>query len=234
MSSKLVLSPAEIWRDWYGALYVNNDHWEGVPLAAGGRITSPFGIYRPRWGTTHSGIDLGAPLGSAVMAPEAGEVVWANGGPGGFYNENHALGVFIILRHINGWETLYAHMENDSIVHLTGEQVERGATIGRVGVTGNTTGPHVHFMVADQPRSLTSGNPHLRNPEAYLRKTVPMAEGSDSPVTREAEVAAGVGLVVGLNDTQFTTLPVEHRNGYEWHNYIVSRLQGRVTDDDGS
>ncbi len=230
--SKLVLSPAEIWRSHYPG-YVNDDHWEGAPLAAGGRITSPFGIFRPRYGTHHSGIDLAAPGGSAIRAPEAGEVVWANGGPGGFYNENHALGVFIILRHVNGWETLYAHMENDSIVHLTGEQVGRGEPIGRVGMTGNTTGFHVHFMVTDAPRSMQSGNPHLRNPEPYLRKTVPLVEGSESPTDRVSRQDLGLRAYIGLGNVKVVGLPVEYRRGYEWANYRVSTLLGRVTDDEG-
>ena len=122
--SKLVISPAEIWRDWYPDR-TNEDHWEGAPLSAGGRITSPFGVFRSRYGTYHSGIDLAAPLGSPLVAPEAGEVVYAHGGQGGFYNDSHALGVFLILRHVNGWETLYAHMQHGAHALLRGGQGER-------------------------------------------------------------------------------------------------------------
>ncbi len=229
--SKIVLAPVEIWRDWYGAELANNDHWEGAPVT--GRITSPFGVFRPRYGTYHSGIDLASPLGSPIIAPEGGEVVYSHGGPGGFFDANRSLGVFLILRHVNGWETLYAHMEQNSIVHLVGERVERGEPLGKIGVTGNTTGPHVHFMVADAPRSMSSGNPHLRNPEAYLRKTVPLPEGSTSPTAGRVAEDIGVRAITGLNNIQIEGQPVEYRRGFEWAVYRVSLLHGRVTDDDG-
>ena len=87
-------------------------------------------------------------------------------------------------------------------------------------------------MVADAPRSMRSGNPHLRNPEAYLRKTVPLPEGSTSPTDRTAREDLGVRAFVGLNNIKIEGLPVEYRRGYEWSNYRVSLLHGRVTDDD--
>ena len=95
-------------------------------------ITSGFG---PRWGRQHSGIDLGAPQGTPVKAAAGGRVKTA-AYQGGYGN-------LVVIQHANGTETRYAHLSKLGV--RAGETVRSGEVVGRVGSTGNSTGPHLHF-----------------------------------------------------------------------------------------
>lgn len=109
------------------------------PLSIPAPITSLFGWrMHPITGDSrfHSGVDLGAPLGTPVLAALAGRVAIADF-LGGY-------GLTITLEHANGQqETLYAHLSE--IFVKPGETVKQGEVIGRVGSTGLSTGPHLHF-----------------------------------------------------------------------------------------
>jgi murein DD-endopeptidase MepM/ murein hydrolase activator NlpD len=109
------------------------------PLAMPATITSAFGWrVHPVTGNTrmHSGTDLGAPMGTPVLAAYPGEVAVADS-LGGY-------GLTVILRHEKGTqESRYAHLSE--IFVKPGDTVEQGAVIGRVGSTGLSTGPHLHF-----------------------------------------------------------------------------------------
>lgn len=107
---------------------------------ASGPITSPFGWRtHPIFGTSryHSGIDIGADYGDAVAAADSGVVVFA-GWMGGY-------GKAVIIDHGNGISTLYGH--NSELLVSEGQRVRKGETISRVGSTGYSTGPHLHFEV---------------------------------------------------------------------------------------
>jgi murein DD-endopeptidase MepM/ murein hydrolase activator NlpD len=108
----------------------------GLPVR--GRITSPYG-YRthPVLGgrRLHTGVDIAAPTGTPIYAVGNGEVIYA-GWRGGYGNT-------VIVDHGGGRATLYAHMS--SIGARVGQSVSKGQVIGRVGSTGISTGPHVHF-----------------------------------------------------------------------------------------
>lgn len=109
------------------------------PLPAG-RVTSGFGIrINPVTGHTamHKGIDLAAPAGTEVLAACDG-VVTASG-------TDVILGEYIILSHAGGWQTVYGHL-SQRLVRLN-DKVDSGMIIGRVGSTGQSTGPHLHFEV---------------------------------------------------------------------------------------
>jgi len=86
-------------------------------------------------------VDIGAPRGTTVFAAAGGVVKTAisNGGWNGGY------GNFIIVSHPNGTETLYAHLSR--VLVSAGDSVSQGDTIGKVGATGEATGPHLHFEV---------------------------------------------------------------------------------------
>ncbi|HCW51374.1 MAG TPA: peptidase M23, partial [Clostridiales bacterium] len=112
-----------------------------------GPITSRFG---PRWGRLHTGIDIAAPYGASIRAAAAGRVTHA-----GWYGN---YGRCVILDHGGGLQTLYAHAHE--ILVTVGESVAQGQVIARVGTTGNSTGPHLHFEVR------VSGS--IRNPLNYL------------------------------------------------------------------
>jgi len=94
----------------------------------------------PRGIHGYNGVDLAVDYGSAVMASAEGTVIRAKstGWNGGY-------GKYIVLTHPNGIQTLYAHLS--SVLVEIGERIVQGATIGYVGSTGNSTGPHVHFEI---------------------------------------------------------------------------------------
>jgi murein DD-endopeptidase MepM/ murein hydrolase activator NlpD len=109
------------------------------PLSIPAPITSIFGWrIHPITGEQrfHSGTDLGAPLGTPVLAAYAGQVAIADF-LGGY-------GLTVALRHNKDTqETLYGHLSE--LFVRPGEWVQQGMVIGRVGSTGNSTGPHLHF-----------------------------------------------------------------------------------------
>jgi murein DD-endopeptidase MepM/ murein hydrolase activator NlpD len=105
-----------------------------------GVITGPFGEARGD-GTTHPGLDIGAPVGQAVKAAAAGRVVVAGPAPAGY----GGYGTLVIVDAGKGVQMLYAHL---SAVNVTpGQAVKVGDLLGAVGMTGSTTGPHLHFEV---------------------------------------------------------------------------------------
>ena len=123
------------------------------PVPASRRITSSFGWricpYHGR--ELHPGIDIGASSGSAIVAAGSGRVISA-GWRGGYGNT-------IIIDHGNGVTTLYAHQLSGGIRVSVGQHVNAGQRIGRVGSTGNSTGPHLHWEVR------VNGTP--KNPTTY-------------------------------------------------------------------
>lgn len=97
-------------------------------------ISSEFG---PRWGRMHQGIDFAAQTGSPVYAASAGTVVisgWESG-----------YGKSVVLEHGNNRQTRYAHCSR--LLVKVGQQVAKGDLIAKVGSTGHSTGPHLHFEV---------------------------------------------------------------------------------------
>ena len=103
-------------------------------------VTSGFG-YRihPIFGDKrfHSGVDISANSGTTIMAADAGTVVSA------VYSSSY--GNYVVISHGNGMVTLYAHMSSMAV--SSGQTVTKGQTIGYVGSTGWSTGPHCHFEI---------------------------------------------------------------------------------------
>lgn len=113
-----------------------------------GRITSPFG---PRWGGFHSGLDIASPMYTPVLAAAAGQVVLA-GRP---YLAWGDTAVMVIVAHGSSFATLYVHLDETRLPPVTvGQRVTAGTVIGYVGMTGWTTGPHVHFMTVNAGRAV--------------------------------------------------------------------------------
>ena len=125
-----------------------------MPLSGDPSVTSPFG-YRvdPFLGrlALHPGVDLAEAEGAEIHAAAAGRVVHA-GLAGGY-------GIMVEIDHGNGLATRYAHM-SEALVE-EGQQVDKGAVLGRLGSTGRSTGPHLHYEVR------VDGEPV--DPERYLR-----------------------------------------------------------------
>jgi len=109
-----------------------------------------YGRYGVRGGRRHDGIDIAAPEGTPVLAAAAGRVIYAG--------EQAGYGALVILKHDDGLVTLYAH--NSRVLVSEGERVRSGQPISRVGETGRTTGPHLHFEVREGTRP--------RNPLLFL------------------------------------------------------------------
>jgi murein DD-endopeptidase MepM/ murein hydrolase activator NlpD len=110
----------------------------------GAPITSPFGwrinpIYGGGYTDFHRGVDFGAYPGTPIRAGGNGVVEYRGFDP--IYG-NH-----VMLRHVNGYESIYAHMQRYAQGLHVGEKVEQGQVIGYVGSTGESTGPHVHYEV---------------------------------------------------------------------------------------
>ncbi len=113
---------------------------DGWPLKVGGVLTSKFGYRRhPITGrrSMHKGIDIAAKPGTDIVATADGIVIFS-GRKGGYGN-------IVELRHANGLETRYAHNQRNLVAE--GDMVGKGQVIGKVGSTGRSTGPHVHFEV---------------------------------------------------------------------------------------
>ena len=100
----------------------------------GGAVSSGFGPVEGR-ADRHLGIDIPAPRGTPVLASASGTVVAAE--------ERGAYGNMVIVEHVDGWTTRYAHLDRIGVV--AGQTVRAGAPIGDVGSTGRATGPHLHF-----------------------------------------------------------------------------------------
>lgn len=112
------------------------------PLPAG-RLTSSFGLRsNPFTGhpTFHAGIDLGAPEGTEVFAARDGTVTAA-----GF---DRILGNFVKIDHGDGYETVYGHLS--ALMASLHQTLRSGMILGRVGSTGMSTGPHLHFEIRRQ------------------------------------------------------------------------------------
>lgn len=105
-----------------------------------GRLTSSFGLRAsPITGEIqhHAGIDLAAPAGTEVFAARAGTVSEVGVDP--------VYGIYVLISHEGGWETLYGHLSARRVELNT--TVKSGMMIGNVGSTGLSTGPHLHFEV---------------------------------------------------------------------------------------
>ena len=114
-------------------------------------VTSEYG---PRWGRMHRGIDLGAPVGTPIRAIRGGTVIFA-GWQGGY-------GQMTLIDHGNGVVSAYAHQSRFAVGQ--GARVSQGQVIGYIGMTGSTTGPHLHLETrvggsAVNPRQYLSGSP---------------------------------------------------------------------------
>ena len=115
--------------------YTRSYRWPVV-----GKINSPFGWRRhpvTRRRDFHTGVDIKSPRGRAIKASKAGRVEYS-GWMGGY-------GRVVVIRHGDGYSTLYAHCNSISV--RKGQTISQGQTIASVGTSGRTTGPHLHFEI---------------------------------------------------------------------------------------
>ena len=112
-----------------------------------GVLTSRFGA---RWGRTHTGIDVGAPTGTSIKAAAGGTVI--------FSGWKGTLGKLVVISHGNGIQTYYGHCS--SLLVSTGDTVSAGQLVAKVGNTGRSTGPHLHFEIRVNGSAI--------NPQKYI------------------------------------------------------------------
>ena len=108
----------------------------------GARLSSPFGMRKhpiDGFNKMHRGTDFAAPMGTPIMASGSGVIKkagWCGGG-----------GNCIVIKHNSTYQTIYAHMSKFAKGMRNGVRVKQGQTIGYVGSTGKSTGPHLHYEV---------------------------------------------------------------------------------------
>ncbi len=110
------------------------------------------GVITQRFSWYHGGMDIAAPLGTPILAADAGKVIVAG------WPDNSGYGNRVMIDHGNGYVTLYGHMSKIYVV--AGQTVKRGDQLGTEGSTGRSTGPHLHFEIR---------RPNAVNPLDYLR-----------------------------------------------------------------
>ncbi len=133
-------------RVYSGAIPANAQRGSGnFGWPVSGRITQDF------W-SGHSGIDIGAPIGTPILASDSGFVVFAGW-------DNTGFGNMILIEHGTGFTTLYGHLSEFAVT--VGDSVKKGQMIGRVGNTGRSTGPHLDFRIRQ--------NGVWKNPFGFLR-----------------------------------------------------------------
>jgi hypothetical protein len=142
------------------------------PLSSPAPMTSSFGWRtHPITGSRrfHSGVDIGAPMGAPVVATGSGIIV-SSGWIGGY-------GKAVVIQHNGIQQTLYGHLSE--VFVQPGQKIEQGTVIGRVGSTGNSTGPHLHFetraLTADGWVAVDPGE-GIRYALDNLRRSMPFAQ----------------------------------------------------------
>ena len=129
----------------------------------GARLSSPFGMRKhpiDGFNKMHRGTDFAAPLGTPIMASGDGTVKkagWCGGG-----------GNCVVIKHNSTYQTVYAHMSKFAGGIRSGVRVKQGQTIGFVGSTGKSTGPHLHYEVIVNGKKINSQT--LRLPSGKILK----------------------------------------------------------------
>ncbi len=117
----------------------------------GARLSSPFGMRKhpiDGFNKMHRGTDFAAPMGTPIMASGNGVIKkagWCGGG-----------GNCVVIKHNSTYQTVYAHMSKFAKGIRKGTRVKQGQTIGYVGSTGKSTGPHLHYEVIVNGKKINS------------------------------------------------------------------------------
>ena len=155
----------------------------------GARLSSPFGMRKhpiDGFNKMHRGTDFAAPMGTPIMASGSGVVKkagWCGGG-----------GKCIVIRHNSIYQTIYAHMSKFAQGIGTGTRVKQGQTIGYVGSTGKSTGPHLHYEVLINGKKVNSQT--LKLPSGKILK------GEERKVFETSKIKLDVlksEKIIGLN-----------------------------------
>jgi murein DD-endopeptidase MepM/ murein hydrolase activator NlpD len=113
---------------------------QSYPVYAGYYLRPIAGGRKSQGFHGNNGVDLAAPVGTPILASANGKVILSR--TGGY---NGGYGTYVVVSHPNGTQTVYAHMNRNNV--RVGDQVTQGEIIGTIGLTGKTTGPHLHFEI---------------------------------------------------------------------------------------
>ncbi len=212
-----------------------NDHFyfsNPLSINADHKITSDYryGYYYPEADVSHTGIDISGNRGEPVYAAAQGKVFFA--GYGLLYGSNDKedpYGLAVMIRHdfsYNGYTlyTVYAHLDKTSVTR--GDWVDTGTKVGVVGMTGATSGPHLHFEVRIEN---ALGN-KVQNPELWLAPSI-----GSGVLTGRVETTGGAimtsknlwlkSLDTGKNWTIVTYSPrIKEFDDYYQENFSVGKL----------
>jgi hypothetical protein len=184
----------------------------------GEEIASPFGLRQMPWeasGRLHAGVDIPAPNGEPILLAADGVVVRAG--------DSATYGRFAEVRHAEGLTTLYAHMGRIAPGVRSGAALKAGATVGLVGSSGTSTGPHLHFEIRDaQDRPM--------NPDVFIGRA--FATAADLPLAAARRVPNGVRIAhvsrMPANKMRVTQARYTRREG-QAANFAAAR-QASVTE----
>ena len=155
----------------------------------GARLSSPFGMRKhpiDGFNKMHRGTDFAAPMGTPIMASGNGVVKkagWCGGG-----------GNCVVIKHNSTYQTVYAHMSKFASGIRNGVRVKQGQTIGYVGSTGKSTGPHLHYEVIVNGKKINSQT--LKLPSGKILK------GKERKLFETAKIKLDVlksEKIIGLN-----------------------------------
>ena len=155
----------------------------------GARLSSPFGMRKhpiDGFNKMHRGTDFAAPMGTPIMASGDGVVKkagWCGGG-----------GNCVVIKHNSTYQTVYAHMSKFASGIRSGVRVKQGQTIGYVGSTGKSTGPHLHYEVIVNGKKINSQK--LKLPSGKILK------GDDRKVFETKKIKIDVlksEKIIGIN-----------------------------------
>ena len=174
----------------------------GEPVA-GHAVNSPFGLRRMPWeshGRLHRGVDIAARSGTPVTAVEDGVIVRAGTSP--------SYGRYVEVKHEGGLTSFYAHLGRIERGAKAGATVSGGTVIGRIGSSGISTGPHLHFEMrrGETPlnptvfigREFASAEQLPLKTAAYYPKKVRVAQASGGPSRKHRKGGDGERVVARL------------------------------------
>ena len=154
----------------------------------GARLSSPYGMRKhpiDGYNKMHRGTDFAAPEGTPIMASGDGIVTkasWCGGG-----------GNCVKIRHNSSYSTVYAHMSKFAANIKKGKRVKQGQTIGYVGSTGKSTGPHLHYEVIHNGRRINSQTLKLPSGKILKNKSRELFEVSKLKINvLKSEIIAGI------------------------------------------
>ena len=154
----------------------------------GARLSSPYGMRKhpiDGYNKMHKGTDFAAPMGTPIMASGDGVVIkasWCGGG-----------GNCVKIRHNSSYSTVYAHMSKFAANIKKGKRVKQGQTIGYVGSTGKSTGPHLHYEVIHNGKRINSQTLKLPSGKILKNKSRELFEVSKLKINvLKSEIIAGV------------------------------------------